>query len=69
MMGDIKYSMLISGNQEEICKWLCKFIAEACKGNGQGYVLRSLYLMLCELQRHFKQLRMLIFFEILYFVL
>ena len=49
--------LFVSESQEEICEWLCKFIAEACRSDGQEYTPRSLYLILCGLQRHLKQVQ------------
>ena len=38
-------------DKENLCGWLCSFVAETRKANGGEYTLRSLYLLLAGLQR------------------
>ena len=42
-----------------ICEWLCKFISETRKSNGEEYTPRSLYLILAGIQRHLQKVRLL----------
>ena len=46
-----------TGSHEKLCDWLCKFITEARKADGKEYTPRSLYLLLCALQRHIREVR------------
>ena len=38
-------------DKENLCGWLCRFVAETRKANGGKYIPRSLYLLLAGLQR------------------
>ena len=49
-------SVLTTANKTELCKWLCKFVSETCKGDGKEYTPRSIYLLLAGLQRHIRKL-------------
>jgi len=49
--------ILITDNKKILCEWLCKFITEVRKGNGEDYTPRSLYLMLAGLQRHIRRVK------------
>ena len=44
-------------NKSKICEWLCKFISETRKSDGEEYTPRSLYLLLTGIQRHVRKLR------------
>ena len=35
----------IADNKEILCGWLCKFVSEACKTNGQEYIPHSSYIL------------------------
>lgn len=48
---------LCSESQPNLCEWLCKFISETRKANGEEYTPRSLYFILSGLQRHLHQVR------------
>ena len=37
---------------ESLCFWLTKFIEEVCKQNSERYPARTLYSVVCGLQRH-----------------
>jgi len=50
-------NLLQSGSCEEVCDWLCKFIAEVRKSDGGEYTPRSLYLLLSGIQRHMRKVR------------
>ena len=50
-------NMFVTGSHKELCEWLCKFITEARKADGMEYTPRSLYLLLCALQRHIRDIR------------
>ena len=50
-------SIFLDGDKIELCKWLCKFVAETRKSDGSEYTPRSLYLILSGLQRHMRKLR------------
>ena len=45
---------LISGDDRAICNWLCKFIVETRRSNGEEYTPRSLYLLLAGIQRYMR---------------
>ena len=49
--------ILIMDNKQILCEWLCKFISEVRKANGQEYTPHSLYLILAGLQRHIRQVK------------
>ena len=44
-------------DHQEICDWLCKFVAETQKGDETEYTPRSLYLLLSALQRNTRKAR------------
>ena len=43
---------ITSMTADSLCFWLTKFIEEVCKQNGERYPARSLYSVVCGLQRH-----------------
>ena len=49
--------ILVTDNKQILCEWLCKFVTEVRKGNGEDYTPRSLYLILAGLQRHIRQVK------------
>ena len=46
-------------DKSKIWEWLCKFISETRKSDGEEYTPRSLYLILAGIQRHFRKFRSL----------
>ena len=44
-------------DKSKVCEWLCKFVSETRKSNGEEYAPRSLYLLLAGLQRHIRKLK------------
>ena len=49
--------ILVTDNKQILCEWLCNFISEARKANGEEYTPCSLYLILAGLQRHIRQVK------------
>ena len=43
---------IVNISAESQNSWLTKFIQEVCKENGQGYPGRTLYIMVCGIQRY-----------------
>ena len=43
---------ILLSSKKDLCDWLCKFVSETRKSDGTEYTPRSLYLILCGLQRH-----------------
>jgi hypothetical protein len=43
---------IVNMNPESLNFWLCKFIQEVCKADGEKYPPRTLYSIVCGLQRH-----------------
>ena len=54
-----KLNCLAEEDRSLICEWLCKFISETRKSNGEEYTPRSLYLILAGIQRHLRKVRQL----------
>ena len=50
-------NIFMNENNRFICEWLCKFITEMRKSNGEEYTPRSLHLILSGLQRHIRRLQ------------
>ena len=50
-------NVFVDDDKSVICKWLCKFLTETRKSNGEEYTPRSLYLLLSGLQRHMRKLK------------
>ena len=48
--------VLKSQDFEEVCDWLCKFVAETRKADGTQYTPRSLKMLLMGIQRHLRKL-------------
>ena len=42
-------------DKENLCGWLCRFVAETRKADGGEYTPRSIYLLLAGLQRKIRQ--------------
>ena len=53
--GHCPSTLFVTGSHEKLCYWFCKFITEACKGDGMEHMQQIIYLMLCVLQRHIKE--------------
>ena len=49
--------IFVQPDKSKICEWLCKFISETRKSDGEEYTPRSLYLILAGIQRHIRKLR------------
>ena len=49
-------NIFVTRSYKELCEWFCKFITEACKADGTEYSPQSLYLLLCALERHIRDI-------------
>ena len=48
---------ILLSSKKHLCDWLCKFVSETRKSDGTEYTPRSLYLILCGLQRHVRSIK------------
>ena len=49
--------IFVESDKSKTCEWLCRFISETRKSDGEEYTPRSLYLILAGIQRHIRKLR------------
>jgi len=49
-------NVLASQDFDELCDWLCKFVAETRKADGSQYTPRSLKMLLSAIQRHLRKI-------------
>ena len=56
--NDLCPNDIMLSSKKDLCDWLCKFVSETHKSDGTEYTPRSLYLILCGLQRHIRSIKL-----------